>query len=97
MIEHNLQIDNPIKGIILAVLASLLFACLNAMTKHISQIYPVVMILWFRYLFFGSYGLAVGLRRHKKRAFNSLVPILQISRALLLLAEVGVYLSLIHI
>lgn len=91
MIEHNLQIDNPIKGIILAVLASLLFACLNAMTKHISQIYPVVMILWFRYLFFGSYGLAVGLRKHKKRAFNSLVPILQISRALLLLAEVGVY------
>ena len=91
MIERNLQIDNPIKGIILAVLASLLFACLNAMTKHISQIYPVVMILWFRYLFFGSYGLAVGLRKHKKRAFNSLVPILQVSRALLLLAEVGVY------
>ena len=49
------------------------------------------MILWFRYLFFGGYGLAVGLKYHKKRAFNSLVPILQITRALLLLAEIGVY------
>ena len=61
------------------------------MTKHISQIYPVIMILWFRYLFFGGYGLAIGIRKDKKRAFSSIVPVLQVTRALLLLAEVGVY------
>ena len=83
--------DQPLKGIALAILATLLFAFLNSMTKHVSQVYPMVMILWFRYLFFGGYGLAVGLKYHKKRAFNSLVPILQITRALLLLAEIGVY------
>ena len=91
MIEKNLSSDQPLKGIALAILATLLFAFLNSMTKHVSQVYPMVMILWFRYLFFGSYGLAVGLKYHKKRAFSSLVPILQITRALLLLAEIGVY------
>ena len=83
--------DNPIRGIALAILATFLFACLNVMTKHVSQIYPVIMILWFRYLFFGAYGLAVGIRKDKKRAFSSIVPVLQVTRALLLLAEVGVY------
>ena len=91
MIEKNLSSDQPLKGIALAILATLLFAFLNSMTKHVSQVYPMVMILWFRYLFFGGYGLAVGLKYHKKRAFSSLVPILQITRALLLLAEIGVY------
>jgi drug/metabolite transporter (DMT)-like permease len=87
----NFDSDQPIKGIALAILATLLFAFLNSMTKHVSQVYPVVMILWFRYLFFGGYGLAVGLKMHKKRAFSSLVPILQVTRAVLLMAEVGVY------
>ena len=91
MIEKNVSSDQPLKGIALAILATLLFAFLNSMTKHVSQVYPMVMILWFRYLFFGGYGLAVGLKYHKKRAFSSLVPILQITRALLLLAEIGVY------
>ena len=40
---------------------------------------------------FGAYGLAIGIRKDKKRAFSSLVPVLQVTRALLLLAEVGVY------
>ena len=91
MAKKNPPADQPLKGIALAILATLLFAFLNSMTKHVSQVYPMVMILWFRYLFFGGYGLAVGLKYHKKRAFNSLVPILQITRALLLLAEIGVY------
>ena len=88
---HIIGNDNPIRGIALAVLATFLFACLNVMTKHISQIYPVIMILWFRYLCFGAYGLAIGIRKDKKRAFSSIVPVLQVTRALLLLADVGVY------
>ena len=91
MPKHITGNDNPIRGIALAVLATFLFACLNVMTKHISQIYPVIMILWFSYLFFGAYGLAIGIRKDKKRAFSSIVPVLQVTRALLLLAEVGVY------
>ena len=71
--KHIIGNDNPIRGIALAVLATFLFACLNVMTKHISQIYPVMMILWFRYLFFGAYGLAIGIREirseHLARSF----------------------------
>ena len=70
MQKHITITDNPIRGIALAVLATFLFACLNVMTKHISQIYPVIMILWFRYLFFGAYGLAIGIRKDKQRAFS---------------------------
>ena len=73
MSKHITGNDNSIRGIALAVLATFLFACLNVMTKHISQIYPVIMILWFRYLFFGAYGLAIGIRKDKKRAFSRLV------------------------
>ena len=90
MVVKNSASDQPLKGIALAILATLLFAFLTSMTKHVSQVYPMLMILWFRYLFFGGYGLVVGLKYHKKRAFSSLVPFLQITRALLLLAEIGV-------
>ena len=65
MVEKNFSSDQPLKGIALAILATLLFAFLNSMTKHVSQVYPMVMILWFRYLFFCVYGLAVGLKYHK--------------------------------
>ena len=74
MAKKNPSADQPLKGIALAILATLLFAFLNSMTKHVSQVYPMVMILWFRYLFFGGYGLAVGLKYNKKRTFNSKVP-----------------------
>ena len=73
MPNHITVKDNPIRGIALAVLATFLFACPTVMTKHISQIHPVIMILWFRYLFFGAYGLAIGIRKDKKRAFSRLV------------------------
>ncbi|MBM85190.1 MAG: EamA family transporter [Rhodospirillaceae bacterium] len=78
-------------GILLAVLATLLFACLNSLTKHASAVYPMVMILWFRYLLFGGFGLAIAVRAHHWRAFSTLIPLLQITRAVLLVTEVGMY------
>ena len=83
--------DKPRLGIGLAILATLLFACLNSMTKHVSAIYPVIMILWFRYLLFSCYGISAGLQAEGRRIFHSNAPILQIIRALLLVGEVGVY------
>ncbi|MBH67040.1 MAG: EamA family transporter [Rhodospirillaceae bacterium] len=91
MTHTNMKRDRPLLGIGLAVLATFLFACLNSMTKHISLVYPVVTILWFRYLFFCSYGLISGLKKEGPRAFCSIVPILQVLRAILLLSEIGVY------
>ena len=51
----------------------------------------MVMILWFRYLLFGGFGLAIAVRAHHWRAFSTLIPLLQITRAVLLVTEVGMY------
>ena len=75
----------------LALLAFLLFACLNVLTKHTSVTYSMVQILWFRYLLFGGFGLGLAVRKHKKAAFRSQMPMLQAARAILLVSEVGLY------
>lgn len=81
----------PLLGMGLALLAFLLFACLNVLTKHTSITYSMVQILWFRYLLFGGFGLGLAVRKHKKAAFRSQVPMLQAARAILLVSEVGLY------
>ena len=81
----------PLLGMGLALLAFLLFACLNVLTKHTSVTYSMVQILWFRYLLFGGFGLGLAVRKHKKAAFRSQMPMLQAARAILLVSEVGLY------
>jgi drug/metabolite transporter (DMT)-like permease len=84
--------DNAqVLGIGLAVLAVLLFACLNVMTKHTSVTYSMVQILWFRYLLLGGFGLGLAVHKHKKAAFRSQVPLLQVARGVLLATEAGLY------
>ena len=43
-------INQPLKGISLIVLATLLFATHDALSKYLSGIYPVIMVVWVRYL-----------------------------------------------
>ena len=84
--------DNaPLLGMGLALLAFFLFACLNSLTKHTSLTYSMIQILWFRYLLFGGFGVGLAVRKHKKTAFRSQVPLLQTARAILLVTEVGLY------
>lgn len=42
--------DQPLKGIGLICLATLLFASHDALSKFLSGIYPIVMVVWARYL-----------------------------------------------
>ena len=86
-----LRQNAPLMGMGLALLAFLLFACLNVLTKHTSVTYSMVQILWFRYLLFGGFGLGLAVHKHKKAAFRSQVPMLQVARAILLVSEVGLY------
>jgi drug/metabolite transporter (DMT)-like permease len=83
--------NTQVLGIGLAVLAVLLFACLNVMTKHTSVTYSMVQILWFRYLLLSGFGLGLAVRKHKKAAFRSQVPLLQVARGILLVTEAGLY------
>ena len=78
-------------GIALALLVTLLFAGLNVMSKHVSLVYPMVQILWFRYLLLSCFGVGLATHKHGRAAFRSLVPLLQVARALILVTEAGVY------
>lgn len=86
-------VDRIPLGIALMLLTTLLFAAMNVQSKQLANLYPVVLILWARYLMFSLFGLSLGVHRHGPReAFRSVVPFLQVGRALLLIGEVGVYL-----
>ena len=64
------------------------FAVMDALTKHVSTLYPAPQILWIRYIIFTAYGLAITIRRRGWEALQSNVPALQITRGLLLAIEI---------
>lgn len=43
-------VNEPLKGISLIVLATLLFATHDCLSKYLSGIYPVIMVVWVRYV-----------------------------------------------
>lgn len=78
-------VHQPFKGILLIVLATFLFSSHDALSKYLASIYPIVMVVWARYvvhtllmagIFLPRAGLAVLRTRH---------PFLQTLRALCLL------------
>ena len=42
--------EHPIKGIALICLAVLLFASHDTLSKYLSAFYPIVMVVWARYV-----------------------------------------------
>ncbi len=75
-------------GMSLVLLSTGIFASMDALTKHVSMLYPAPQILWIRYVLFALYGLAVTVRRRGRKAFHSRAPFLQILRGLLLCVEI---------
>ena len=76
-------------GILLIVLATLAFALLDAATKHATQLAPVLMLLWFRYLFQAVATFALRFPVQKRRLFDTPNPRFQALRGGLLLATMG--------
>lgn len=44
-------VNHPFKGILLIVLATFLFSSHDALSKYLAGFYPVVMVVWARYLY----------------------------------------------
>ena len=81
---------------ILLLLAGLLtFAVMDGMTKKLSQTVPIPAILWVRSIVFTALALAFLLRRHRGEGILALArskrPVLQFSRALLLIIESAMF------
>jgi drug/metabolite transporter (DMT)-like permease len=78
-------------GILLVIAASFGFASMDAMSKVLAQDHAILQILWFRYMVFTVFALAIARRRGVWRTLISQRPWLQAFRALLLVAENAVF------
>jgi drug/metabolite transporter (DMT)-like permease len=84
--------EQSTKGIFLLVIATLLFACQDAITKHLTQTVEVAQIINVRFFFFSLFAIAYALRNNGlKAAINSSAPKLQIFRGLLICCEIGLF------
>ena len=85
-------IDSTKQAIIMLVIATLFFACQDALTKHLMQTLAAPQIVAVRFFFFALFALVyVGRKIGVKTAFRSQHPWLQISRGLLLAGEIMIF------
>ena len=78
--------DRTLQGIGIVVLSWLMLACMDAGSKILASSYPVVQILWIRYLLL--IVVACWLLRREGKRMRSNRPWLQLSRGLLLVIEI---------
>ena len=77
--------SQPFKGILLLVLATFLFSSHDALSKYLSGFYPVMMVVWARYLGHTLLMAGIFLPQSGLRVLRTRRPLLQASRALCLL------------
>ncbi|WP_443692294.1 DMT family transporter [Pseudomonas protegens] len=78
--------NHPFKGIVLIVLATFLFASHDALSKYLSGFFPVIMVVWARYLIHTLLMAGIFLPQSGLRVLRSKRPLLQLQRALCLLS-----------
>jgi len=83
--------DNPARGITLMLAATMLFACMDALSKHLAGHYSVPQILLIRFILFTLFALAIARPRSIRQAFRSHHPVLQLLRSVVITVEVGVF------
>ena len=76
-----------LRGILLVLLAMLLFACMDGTTKHLTGDYSTVQILWIRYVVFLVFGLLVARPRGIRNVLATRHLALQLGRSLVLIVE----------
>ena len=86
------QQDQAVKGILVLVLATLLFATQDAITKHLITSLPVAQLMFVRYFFFALFALFYASRKKGLRqVFHSSWPKLQVLRGLLIAGEMALF------
>ncbi|WP_044872415.1 DMT family transporter [Pseudomonas sp. LFM046] len=78
--------NQPLRGILLVVLATFLFAGHDALSKFLGGLYPVVMVVWARYLVHTLLMAGIFLPGAGLRVLRTKRPLLQVLRALSLLS-----------
>jgi drug/metabolite transporter (DMT)-like permease len=78
--------NQPLRGILLVVLATFLFAGHDALSKYLGGLYPVIMVVWARYLVHTLLMAAIFVPQAGFRVLRTRRPLLQVLRALSLLS-----------
>ncbi|EPL10154.1 DMT family transporter [Pseudomonas sp. CF161] len=78
-------VNQPLKGILLVVLATFLFSSHDALSKYLSGFYPVIMVVWARYLVHTLLMAGIFLPQSGLRVLRTKRPLWQLARALCLL------------
>lgn len=86
------QSNNVPLGIALMIATTFVFAVQDGLSRHLAGEYNVLMIVTIRYWFFAAFVIAVARRKagSVRRAAATTQPLLQITRGLLLAAEICV-------
>ena len=88
----EVQQDQTVKGIFALILATLLFASQDAITKHLIATMPVAQLMFVRYFFFALFALVYASRKTRLRhVFHSYWPKLQFLRGLLIAGEMALF------
>lgn len=77
--------NRPLQGIGLMVVATFMFASHDAMSKYLSGFYPIILIVWARYVVHTLLMAGIFLPQSGLRVLRSKRPLLQVLRALCLL------------
>ena len=80
-------VNQPLKGILLIVIATALFSSHDALSKYLSGLYPVVMVVWARYMVHTLLMASYFLPQSGLRVLRSKRPLLQVYRAICLLGS----------
>jgi drug/metabolite transporter (DMT)-like permease len=83
------RLTPEVRGILVTLLAMLMFGLMDAASKFLSTRYPTPQIIWLRYVFTIPLALLVLGPRATRRALRSARPWLQVLRSLLLVVEIG--------
>ena len=73
--------DDPMRGIVMVVIASVFFSISDATAKYVTQTLPVIEVAWVRYLVFTLLATLPALRDHGA-TFRTRRPMLQLLRGL---------------
>ncbi len=80
--------NNPVRGILLTIVAMVVFAAHDAVIKVLTVEYSAPQILWVRFIFFSAFALALARRKGPLiKSTKSARPLLQIGRSLMLLLD----------
>jgi drug/metabolite transporter (DMT)-like permease len=79
------------RGILLAIVTTLMFASMDGVSKHLGGRFPVAEIVWFQYVVVIGFALIFSARSRGRNLLASAFPVMQILRGAILVIETALF------